>query len=266
MPSPNGTNYANAYIVRQRVARDWRGMAHDEWNGSLPKRGDRPDPAQMRETGQDDEPDDARERLMNLISQRLNDGNDQQVAELLGRFEGHGAVSEQRPGSGMSLDARVENLARFLRGKGMGDRDVRTACDLMRRAYGASGDDLGIGKSARFGGASTGSNFGGNLHGEVDQPDANPASRDACLEEELGIEPAKDYRNRKMDGRDSRRFGRDERMSFDYAYGMLPTWESMQPRRRRSARAMAMDDQVRAQSEATFNAMFPMAARIRNYI
>jgi hypothetical protein len=146
-------------------------------------------------------------------------------------------------------DQTRSTLAHFLRGKGMSEDDIRRACDI----------GLGIGRSTKFGGA-FGGNFGGNLHSEIDQPrtrPSDPSSRDACLEEELGIEPAKDYRNRRMHGRDSRRMGGD-RLDFGMLYGLEPTIAAAQPRRRRTANQIAMD----TAGHDTFERMFPEATRV----
>jgi hypothetical protein len=134
-------------------------------------------------------------------------------------------------------------LAAYLRSRGMSERDIVTACDIS----------LGPQRSAMRGGAFN-EGFAGNLHSEVRQqpqePLTSPASSDRAMtyEEMSGCEPA----------RDSRRFGRDSRMSFDQIFGMLPTLESMQPRRRMSEKALAMD----AAARGSFEKMFPEASRI----
>jgi hypothetical protein len=245
-PSPRGSNKAGLVINVRPGPVDWRKLALDQSNGSreqlqraIRERADRAsdltDPAQLRETGEDQE----------------------EVTGLLEQLD-RGASGEQRPGAS-ALDQRIANLAHFLKGKGLRGDDIRTACDLMRRAHGASGDDLGIGKSAVRGGA-FGGNFGGNLHSEVDQPrtrPTDPASRDqaTCYEEDAGHEPLRPR------GRDSRRVGRDD---FGMLFGMLPTLEEAQRARRRSptAKEIAMD----SAAHDLFERMFPEAARIRNYI
>jgi hypothetical protein len=221
-------------------------LAHDELpNGSraqmeraIRQRADRgadlPDLAKEREFGEDDEPaDDPRARLLRLIGQRLENGNDQEVASLLGRLEGHGAVSEQRPGA-----SALDQLRHFLRGKGMSEDDIRTACDLS---------GLGPQRSAMRGGGTAGG-AGGALH----------ATSDAglCAEEQMGQEPVKDR---------GRGIGRDDfGMLFGLQDKVQQIREATAPRRRRSERELAMDDQARARAESSFNKMFPNAARIRH--
>jgi hypothetical protein len=237
MPSPRGTNHARAYIVRQRVGDARWPMAHDELDPDTfaSTRSDLVDPAKSLRTGDDD----PRDRLVRLLQERLN-GSDQEISSLLETLEaGHGVAGV--PARGKSAISTDQKLAAFLRSKGMSEDDIRTACDL------------GIGSSARFGGV-FGSNMGGNLSSQVSQPSTNPtnpASRDRAMtyEEMSGCEPAGD----------SRRFGRDERMSFDAIYGMLPTIERLQRRRPMSANQMAMD----AKRAANFLERFPQAARIK---
>jgi hypothetical protein len=207
-PSPNGTNRERLFLVRRPGPHDTRGLAHDELpNGT------------------------SREDLLRQALQKRGDQPD--------------AAKQRRVGEDDEDDERIAKLAHFLRSKGLGEDDIRTACDAVR---------LGIGESARFGGAVSGSNFGGALHGEVDQ-----SSRDACLEEELGIEPAKSYRNAKMSG--------DQRLDFETAYGrqdrLQQISEATQLRRRRqSDNSMAMD----ASRAENFHARFPNSKRIRNAI
>jgi hypothetical protein len=262
MPSPRGTNKARAYIIPTQI--DQRtAMALDQGgpsNGSRSQSGrlspDLVDP--LKNGASDDERDDPRSRLMNWIDQKIESGNDQEVAGLLQQLEGHGAAGEQRKGEGFSLDDQVANLSRFLRGKGLDDLAVKTACDLARRAWGRD-QELGIGKSAKFGG-SFGGGQGGNLHGERDQPElralSDPGAKDFMTYEEMtGCEPARPRG-------DSRRFGRDSRMGFDYVFGLLPTLEAREAertRRRRSDRQLGMD----ARAVDSFNARFPNAARIK---
>jgi hypothetical protein len=248
MPSPKGTNKSRAFILPMKMTKQQALALDAELNNRARFSADLPDEAKGLKTGEDDGPDDPRARLLNWIDQKIEAGNDAEVAGLLEQLEGGGARGR------VSSDQTSEMLKHFLRGKGMSDDDIRTACDLARDVA------LGIGSSARRGGAFN-QGAGGALseqRGQFNRPTETPASRDACLEEELGIEPAKDYRNRRMDGRDARRVGRDERMSFDYAYGMLPTIEAARPRRRRSERAMAND----AAASDHFARMFPEAARI----
>jgi hypothetical protein len=229
MPSPRGTNHANAYLVRQQpVARSRRAMALDQ----ATKSADLIDPK-----------DDSRRRLLDLVSRRLDGGTDEEVAELLERLDGHGAVGEQERGPSQrgdehEDDERITKLARFLRSKGLGEDDVKRACDAVR---------LGIGESTKFGGALSG-NFAGNLHSEVDQPSAD---RHMIYEEQAGCTP--------FAGRDSKMGGRDQRITFDEAYGLVPVLEAARPHRRRSENALAMDS-TRAEN---FLKRFPSAARIK---
>jgi hypothetical protein len=249
MPSPKGTNKANMWLLKVPVAAETgRPLAHDELSDEFAAaRADLSDPA--------------KEKLLRAISERLNGADDQEVAGLLERLEGHGAAGEQAKGKGFNLDQEVENLARFLKGKGMSSDDIRTACDLARKSWGRD-QELGVGKSARMGGSLTGSNFGGNLHSSVHQPTSPPATRDAapvCLEEALGQEPLRGGRGDRAVRRGG---GRDSRMSFDQVFGLLPVIEEREAtrlRRRRSERQMGMD----ARAVDSFNARFPNAARIK---
>src|SRR6516165_9966254 len=99
MPSPNGTNYANRYLVHQSAPRNRRGMAHDEAFAGT--RADLIDAAKG----------DPRQRLLDLISKRLDGGTDAEIESMLERL-GKGAPGEQRPGASMVKD----QLSRFLRG------------------------------------------------------------------------------------------------------------------------------------------------------
>jgi hypothetical protein len=223
MPSPRGTNHANAYIVRQRVPVDLRGLAHDE---------------------------DPNGRLKRLVAQRLANGDEEDDQFAGSRADLVDVAKEREFGEDdeEELNGRRALLASYLRGKGMSEDDIRQACDL-----------LGPQESALRGGAPAG-NFGGALHGSTAQPSGSPSSRDACLEEELGHEPSKDFRNRRMDGRDARRFGRDSGLGFDQLYGLVGPGGvfASQPRRRRSERAMAND----AAASEIFERMFPEGRRI----
>jgi hypothetical protein len=253
MSSPKKTNVSNAWILPMKIDRR-TAMALDQGNRRdefAATRADLSDPAKRREVGEDDDP---RSRLMNWIDQKIEAGNDQEVSGLLEQLEGHGASGEQRGGEGMSLDDQVANLARFLKGKGMGDRDVRTACDLAR-------DALGIGESTKFGGV-FGGNMGGNLRSQVSQPDTNPtdpAARDRnfmTYEEAAGACPySGDRGSRPIGGRDSfeELFAKQDKVQ--------QAREMMRPRRRRSEREIAMDS-----GTESFLEMFPEARRIRNYI
>jgi hypothetical protein len=163
------------------------------------------------------------------------------------------AGKERRVGEDDEDDERIAKLAGYLRGKGMSEDDIRTACDVA----------LGIGKSTRMGG-NFGGNFGGALHSEVDQPDreslTSPAARDLAglsWEEQAGIEPIKDRGDRAM----RPRLAGDDR-SFEAAYGLVPTYEAIRPRRPVSDRQLALD----AAAQRSFDQMFPEASRIRNYI
>jgi hypothetical protein len=183
---------------------------------------------------------DSRQRLLNLISQRLDGGSDQEI-ELMLRQLDRGATGEQSKGRGMSLD----QLRTYLRGKGLSEDDIRTACDLS----------LGIGRSAKFGGG-LGGGEGGALHAQTSRPDRETAARDQpILTEELqGCEP---IRSNRGDSAMRPRLAGDNR-SFEAAFGMLPALEAALLRRRPSEKALAMD----ARRAASFHEMFPNAKRI----
>jgi hypothetical protein len=206
-------------------------MAHDEAFAGT--RADLIDPSK----------DDPRQRLLNLISKKLDGGSDQEVAELLGRIEGHGSASEQRPGV-----SAIDQLRHFLRGKGFSEDDIRTTCDLS---------GLGPERSAMRGGA-FGGGAGGALHeerGQFNRATGNPASRDRAMtyEEESGCVPYAGDRRRGIGGRDSfeELYGRQDRLAEIAA--------ASRPRRRASDRQMGMD----ARAVESFNARFPNAARIK---
>jgi hypothetical protein len=250
MPSPNRSNKARAYIVPMKIDRR-TALALDQRNDTFAAtRADLPDLAKRRETGEDDENGDPRELLARLLRQQ--GAGDQEVAGMLARLEGHGAVGKQGKGEGISLDDQVENLSRFLRGKGMSEDDIRTACDL----------GIGGQSGTRFGGV-FGGNMGGNLRGQVSQPSVSPTDPAARDRDFLISEEALGNCAYAGGGRDSRRVGRDSRMSFDQVYGLLPTIEKVEAqrsrRRSRSEKALGMD----ARSVDSFNARFPNAARIK---
>jgi hypothetical protein len=230
MPSPRGTNHARAYLLKVPVAADSRGMAIDELpNGSRLTRQEIAARADAMPNGfaetRADLPDPAKEKEF---------GEDDQ--------------------------ARVSNLADFLRGKNLSEDDVRAAIERMLSAEGYGQDDirtacdaLGIGASARLGGAPAGSNFGGALHGEVRQPARDRNFRIA--EEALGQQPCRDAR-RPSGGRDSFEFlyGRQDRVAEIRA--------ASRPRRRASSNQVAMD----SARETNFYTRFPGAKRIRGAI
>jgi hypothetical protein len=163
-------------------------------------------------------------------------------------------LDDERDENGEQDQRRLAKLADYLRSKGMGDRDVRQACDLAARA------DLGPERSAIRGGAVAGGNFGGALHDEraTDGPGL-------CAEEQMGHEPLKDRPSFSWDrrslgdrgGRDSRRLAGD-RMGFEHLYGLEPTLAAQQPRRPRTPAQIAMD----AAARDGFSRRFPELARI----
>jgi hypothetical protein len=219
-----------------------------------------------------------RERLARLITQKLEHGTDQEVGGLLKQLT-NSSSGQQRRGDQVQLgdlpdrakelrtgeddedDPRIAKLKEFLSSKGLRGLDLQTACDLAARSW--RGDDLGIGPSgsAKFGGASTGKNFGGALSEGIAQRSSqsysdNPAARDLaglCAEEQMGIEPVKDR---------GRGIGRDSRMSFDEVFGLFgPGGVFESPPR---TRQMALDEARRAaSSDDSFFKMFPDARRIR---
>jgi hypothetical protein len=273
MPAPNRTNKANAWIVPMRIG-ETTAMALDQAPSRRtvgPRLGpDLTDPLKNGEASDDESNGNARERLLRLIAQRLNGGSDQEVASLLERL-GSGATGEQRPGPsrrGDQLrhqhdeehddDPCIDNLKQFLASKGLGDRDVRSACDLAR-AWRRGDQELGINRSARFGG-SFGGNQGGALHGERSQPDlqplTDPGAKDfMTYEESVGCEPARPRGDRGM-----RRGLAGDRRSPDFAtlYGLEPVRQQMN---RRPARGLALDGASAAQVES-FYSRFPTAKRL----
>jgi hypothetical protein len=235
MPSPNGTNEANMWLLKVPVAADPRSVAFDERTDEFAAtRADLSDPAKT-------------ESLVRLLRQR--GVGDQEIVGLLEQLEGHGARGEQQPGR-----SAIDNLRHFLRGKGMTEDDISTACDIS---------GLGPGKSARFGGAFN-QNFGGNLHSEVTQqrhePLADPGAKDRdfmIAEEAIGACPyGGDRSPRPLGGRDSfeELYGRQDRLAEIAA--------ASRPRRPMSANQMAMD----SQRTENFLTRFPEARRIRGAI
>jgi hypothetical protein len=232
MPSPRRTNKANAWIVPMKIDRRTamaldQGNRHDEFAAT---RADLSDLAKRREVGD----------------------QEQERSGLLETLEsGHGS---RRPGEGFNLDEEIDAIARSLRRKGIGEDDIRRACDAARKVF---DQELGVGRSARFGGNLGGSNFGGNLHSQVEQPNVrplgDPGAKDFMTYEEMtGCEPAR--------GRGDSRFGRDSLMGFDQVYGLLPTIEKVEAQRphRRSDRQLGMD----ARATESFYERFPNARRI----
>jgi hypothetical protein len=232
MPSPKGTNFANAWIVPMKI--DQRtAMAFDQYPSREIDRRNRD--LALEQNG----PNGEREKIISLIAERLGI-TVQKAADLID------AAKEKRTGED---DERVERLHQFLTSKGLADREARAACDIAKRAW---GDQLN--KSALAGGS------GGALHSQIDQPARETAARDQPLltEELLGCEPIRGGRG---DSALRPRLAGDAR-SFEAAYGLLPTYEATQPRRRVTDAQLAMD----AAARDSFARMFPTAMRIRNYI
>jgi hypothetical protein len=231
MPSPKGTNYANAFIIRQRVPVDRRfPLAHDEL------------PPGSRLT---------REQMAARADASLN-----------GSAFASTRADLPTKGFGEDDQTRISNLADFLRGKNLTEDDVRAAVERMLKAEGYGEDDvrtacdaLGIGASARLGGAAAGSNFGGALHGEVSQP---ARDRTFMTDEER--------RGSCAYGGDSRRRFGAARDSFEFVYDrqdrLQQIREMTRPRRAKTRNEIAMD----ARAVDSFNARFPEARRIRNAI
>jgi hypothetical protein len=222
MPSPKRTNKANAYIVPMRIS-ERTALALDQ--------------------RRDDDDTFASTRADLIEPSKPKKLGDQEVSGLLSQLEGRRGASDDEDDE-QEQNGRRERLAHFLRGKGLSEDDIRTACDVS----------LGIGGSAKFGGALAGG-MGGGLQDRIGE---QPSSHDAgfCAEERMGIEPLKD--RGRLAGRD-RRVGRDD---FGMLFGMLPTFERLEaqrPRRRTSDRQLGMD----ARAVDSFNSRFPNAARIK---
>jgi hypothetical protein len=161
-------------------------------------------------------------------------------------------------------DERIENLKKALAAKGMDADQIKTVCDAVRAWR---GDDLGIGPggSAKFGGASTGKNFGGALSEGIAQRSSqshsdSPASRDRALtyEEEAGLCP---YAGVDLG------IGRDSRMSFDQVFdacGPGSHFAAQEEARRRRSGGLAMDAAGQAASDELNKRFGPNAARIRH--
>jgi hypothetical protein len=200
-----------------------------------------------------------RERLARLITQKLEHGSDQEASGLLRQLTGSpgqqrrgdqlkrgdlpDAAKMKRAGEDDEDDELRARLAARLRAQGKSEDEIKTVCDIA----------LGPERSAMRGG-SFGSGQGGALHSERDQPSlqplSSPAARDLaglCAEEQMGIEPIKDR---------GRGIGRDD---FGMLYGMVPTFERLQPRRKPTASQIAMDEAA----VKGFYDRFPTAARIK---
>jgi hypothetical protein len=251
MPSPSGRNTVGAFLSPSFFQRGRGPMAYDEW------------------------PNGSREQIERVIRQRLDDASDQEVEGLLSQLtdrrsgapQGHGAsVLDQLFASSRSDlpdRAKIEgqddeetaerraNFSHFLRGKGLSEDDIRTACDLSSLGPGRSGSAVPGGGLA--------SGFGGALHSAVRQPSSSPPARDRTFmtdEERSGQCAYAGGDRRRSPGRDS----------FDEIYGrqdrLVQIAEATRRRRPPTANQIAMDSKRRE----NFAVRFPGGERIRGHI